>query len=201
VRDHDHRPQPGELTQAVARILRAERAGRDWTGDKTARRLGVSPSVLSRTEQGKYAITLDRLHALCTVLGITPADVLRRAQDELDQLPNVPRIEAPQRTADGATSGKQTGDWQHGASAYSASLCRCEVCTAAGTARKARDLAARLAARELVDGVLVAPGLRQHGTSNGYRNWGCRCLACFEANQRDMRRYRERRKAAAAEEA
>lgn len=90
--------------------------------------------------------------------------------------------------------------WEHGASAYSKSRCRCPVCTTANSERIARQLAERMAARKLVDGVLVASGVR-HGTSNAYRNWGCRCEPCSTFHKRDMRRYRARRKAgwAAAE--
>lgn len=37
----------------------------------------------------------------------------------------------------------------------------------------------------------------RHGTSNGYRNLGCRCEACKAANTEDQRRLREERRARA----
>lgn len=82
--------------------------------------------------------------------------------------------------------------WEHGASAYRSGLCRCPVCTGAQATRVARERAERFAARELVDGVLVSPVLRQHGTENGYMNWGCRCTLCSLARSRARQRRGDR---------
>lgn len=52
--------------------------------------------------------------------------------------------------------------------------------------------AKRLAARQLVNGKLVAPGA-PHGTWGGYTNWFCRCDRCRTANTAGMRSYLARK--------
>ena|SRR2546429_7867064 len=54
--------------------------------------------------------------------------------------------------------------------------CRCEVCRAANTARVAREKRRRKE-RPVPDHIA-------HGTLNTYKNYGCRCRACVERNNK-----------------
>lgn len=56
------------------------------------------------------------------------------------------------------------------------------------------DYHIRLSRRVLVDGRLIAPlPTHRHGITSTYVNWGCRCVACAEANAVAMARHRQRR--------
>ena len=54
--------------------------------------------------------------------------------------------------------------------------CRCEECRRDHTARAIEGRKRRV-------GRGLAPGDERHGTSNGYRNWGCRCQPCVGAGK------------------
>jgi hypothetical protein len=73
---------------------------------------------------------------------------------------------------------------EHGINGYVHYGCRCEICTAANTARIAAARARRLAR--------PVPS-RVHGTLNGYNNYGCRCERCTEAHSADLRDRRAKR--------
>jgi len=77
--------------------------------------------------------------------------------------------------------------YQHGASAYRNQqiACRCEICRNANTAYCKVEQAHR-AARLRDD-----PSLTEHGSLSTYRNWGCRCRPCIDANARKSASYRE----------
>jgi len=53
--------------------------------------------------------------------------------------------------------------------------------------------AQRFAARELIDGRLVAVKASQHGSATTYSNHGCRCQPCTDANIRRMQEYKRTR--------
>jgi len=65
--------------------------------------------------------------------------------------------------------------------------CQCEPCSAANKAHSAASAKRRrarwYARRALVNGVLVSPDVRQHGTTRAYKHFGCRCASCGEAER------------------
>lgn len=89
---------------------------------------------------------------------------------------------------------------KHGAAwTYNHHKCRCELCTAAGTAAQGKARRKRYSEREWVftthvqgctgedclwtcTRALVATKSPRHGTATIYRNWGCRCDDCTEAH-------------------
>ena len=73
---------------------------------------------------------------------------------------------------------------KHGGSGYRHG-CRCRVCRSA-------NAASSLAFTNNAD-LSKAP----HGTTQGYRRWGCRCDACCAASTEYQRGYRARKKASA----
>lgn len=73
----------------------------------------------------------------------------------------------------------------HGASAYAHSLCHCNICRTAHTARIAQRRAIR-ASRFVPEHVV-------HGASC-YKNWLCRCAICAAGNAAACKEYRQRRK-------
>jgi hypothetical protein len=69
--------------------------------------------------------------------------------------------------------------------------CRCVDCRTGHRRRVRRRRLKRLAARQLVDGRLVAPVPPAcHGTRSTYWNHGCRCVSCTAANAQSVRDYR-----------
>lgn len=70
------------MSAAVARNVAAERARARWTQADLAERLGVAPSTVSTWEVGKRVVGMDWLPALCRVLGVTMADLVRGADPE-----------------------------------------------------------------------------------------------------------------------
>lgn len=75
--------------------------------------------------------------------------------------------------------------------------CRCERCEEAHAAQVERDANpwkghyARYAERELIDDRWVHPRA-EHGTTNGYNNYGCRCAPCSEARSEEYREWWQR---------
>lgn len=68
--------------------------------------------------------------------------------------------------------------------------CRCAPCRRATTAYMRQRRQQRMDSRALVDGRLVAPvATEKHGHDATYRNWGCRCVPCTEANTAHVRRF------------
>lgn len=72
-----------EFSRAVGHVLRSERLQREWGLDRVARGAAIHITMLSRVERAVRPLDLDLLRTLCTVLDITPADVIQRAQDDL----------------------------------------------------------------------------------------------------------------------
>lgn len=72
--------------------------------------------------------------------------------------------------------------------------CRCERCEQAHAAQAERDAnsvpwnSARYAERELIGDRWVHPRA-EHGTPRGYKNYGCRCERCSEAQATDYREW------------
>lgn len=73
----------------------------------------------------------------------------------------------------------------HGADCYRNHRCRCEVCVEGNRADMRAARARRFAARQLIDGRLVAVDASRHGASTTYTNHGCRCGPCTTAATRD----------------
>lgn len=72
---------------------------------------------------------------------------------------------------------------RHSANAYKNGTCLCDVCRQAHTNHQRVVKRARFAAREDIDGVLIAVTVPEenHGRASTYRNYGCRCDACCAA--------------------
>jgi transcriptional regulator with XRE-family HTH domain len=70
------------FARAVAYALRAERLRRGWRLAEIGRQVELSPSQLSRLENGIRPLGMGRLVRLCAVLGVAPASVIETAQDE-----------------------------------------------------------------------------------------------------------------------
>lgn len=62
--------------------------------------------------------------------------------------------------------------------------------------RNLRNRRGRFAARQLIDGRLVAVAAAEHGSASTYVNHGCRCERCCTAHRAKMTRDRHRRRAA-----
>jgi hypothetical protein len=86
---------------------------------------------------------------------------------------------------------------RHSANAYKNGTCVCEVCRSAHTNEKRLVRRARYAAREDIDGTLIAVAVPEenHGRASTYRNYGCRCESCGAA---ESAKTVERRKREAA---
>lgn len=70
---------------------------------------------------------------------------------------------------------RDTAYFKHGASGYSNWGCRCDVCTAAHSAKMRRARQVRI--QKMLAGDPAVP----HGTASGYVSWGCRCDPCVAA--------------------
>jgi hypothetical protein len=74
--------------------------------------------------------------------------------------------------------------------------CRCDTCRAANTERVVRRQHERRAARQLINGRLVAPvPPHRHGLASTYVNWSCRCEPCTQAGAKRNAADRARRAA------
>lgn len=73
--------------------------------------------------------------------------------------------------------------------------CRCDACRDCNR-RRAKSRREHLRSlRKLVDGRWVTTiSIVQHGTTNAYENWQCRCVPCTEQHRIDMATYHELRK-------
>jgi len=74
----------------VGEIVRARRKARRLSQAELATQLGISQSRLSVIEQSPESLTLDRLIALCSVLGLTLA-----LQDTPSREPRAPKPTEP----------------------------------------------------------------------------------------------------------
>ena len=81
---------------------------------------------------------------------------------------------------------------KHGASAYRAGRCRCEICTAD---HHDRVMCERESRRQRLEAG-IAPSF-EHG-AYAYNNWGCRCEICTKANRAKSRAWYQQAKAAAS---
>jgi hypothetical protein len=82
--------------------------------------------------------------------------------------------------------------YQHGTySAYQQRKCRCDLCSAASAAYRKSRITALRTGREKVGGRLVHP-MAPHGTKNGYGNYGCRCVPCFNSQSEANRKRRQK---------
>jgi hypothetical protein len=82
----------------------------------------------------------------------------------------------------------------HGGNHYTNDQCRCDECRAAHAENVLGARARRWARRERVNGLLIAPGPRNHGGGSTYTNWGCQCQPCRTAhNAARARCYRKGR--------
>lgn len=67
--------------------------------------------------------------------------------------------------------------------------------TASRQRRNRRNRQARFAARQLIDGRLVAVNAKEHGSASTYTNHGCQCEPCRRAHRIRLARGAERRRA------
>jgi len=83
VNNGDGRPDVTRaFARAVGHVLRVQRQRWDWTLAEVGERVGLSVSVLCRTELGVRPLDVSRLVGLCAVLGVAPAQVIALAQAE-----------------------------------------------------------------------------------------------------------------------
>ena len=75
----------------------------------------------------------------------------------------------------------------HGTQSSYVGGCRCQECRTASAEHRKRHRAEKAAARQLVDGRMVAVAAPVHGSSSTYHNHFCRCAPCTEAASRDNR--------------
>lgn len=81
---------------------------------------------------------------------------------------------------------RATAAFKHGASGYTNWDCRCDICSAAHTAKLKKARESRIA--RMKAGSPDVP----HGTSSGYMSWNCRCDACMAASAADRARQPSR---------
>jgi len=70
------------LRSGAARVLLALRQKRGWTQGELAERSGICQSMLSRTERGQHALTLDDLTRLGKAFGMTAARLANKIVHE-----------------------------------------------------------------------------------------------------------------------
>lgn len=63
-------PQPNPPRSSPAQVLRALRAEQGWTLSDVSKRTGFTISTLSKIENGKMALTYDKMMRICTGLNI-----------------------------------------------------------------------------------------------------------------------------------
>lgn len=90
-------------------------------------------------------------------------------------------------------------DEKHGdVSTYNNWFCRCDPCTEDNTKAKLRRRAERWGERVFIpaegetEGYWYAPNAPKHGKSSTFRNWGCHCPPCFEAEKEEIRKFQGR---------
>lgn len=72
-RSPEYRKQHDRLApyREMARVVILGRAARGWTQKQLAGALGTTNTAVSRIESGRHAVSLDTLHNLAQVLGVT----------------------------------------------------------------------------------------------------------------------------------
>ena len=73
------------LQEATGRQIKAERAALGMTQAGLAERLGKDKQTVMRYENGKRDIPVDDLAVMAAVFGIGPIELLRRAQERIEQ--------------------------------------------------------------------------------------------------------------------
>lgn len=72
----------GPVTDYIAREFRAQKGRLELTNDKIAELSGVSKTTVQRAMQGKSAIAVEALVALCAALRLDVAKLVDEAQKE-----------------------------------------------------------------------------------------------------------------------
>ena len=73
------------LQEATGRQIKAERAALGMTQAGLAERIGKDKQTVMRYENGKRDIPVDDLAVMAAVFGIGPIELLRRAQERIEQ--------------------------------------------------------------------------------------------------------------------
>lgn len=73
------------MNQMVGRVLKEVRREKDFTSTRLAAESGVSYRFLMYVESGVKSLSVRTLIRLCGALGISPAEVLRRVEKELEK--------------------------------------------------------------------------------------------------------------------
>ena len=76
----------GVLSRALARVLRAAFEESNLTQTSLGEMIGVSQSQVSKYLLGKKALNIDELDAICTILGLDIAAVIRVAKSDAVQI-------------------------------------------------------------------------------------------------------------------
>ena len=77
----------GDLDSLVRKRIRALRTAQGWSLDELARRARLSPSTLSRIENGKRRIALDQLVALARAMDTTLDQLVETGTDDVVSSP------------------------------------------------------------------------------------------------------------------
>jgi transcriptional regulator with XRE-family HTH domain len=91
-------PEPS----GIGERLRTERQRKGMTVREIARRVGVSPSLISQIERGKVNPSVSTLWGLVTVLGLPMSELFSDVDTSPTQAPVVPAAQAGPATAPGA---------------------------------------------------------------------------------------------------
>lgn len=75
----------GRLSAAIAQVVRAEIAARDWTPAEFARRVDMPKTTAWRRVNGETSIDTDELDTFADVFGWTAQELIRRASETRDE--------------------------------------------------------------------------------------------------------------------
>lgn len=70
--------RPLNYTKRVMSAIRMARRVRDYSQEYMAISLGISQNAYSKLEAGKTPLTLDRLLAISSILGVTPEEIFMK---------------------------------------------------------------------------------------------------------------------------
>lgn len=72
-------------SDAVAALVRAERAHKDWTQLQMVKETGLSRSTYMRIESGEHIADASELARICAALGIRLSEFFRRVEERIPE--------------------------------------------------------------------------------------------------------------------
>ena len=82
-----------DLTEAISREIRAERARQRLSQREVYEAAGISRSTYVRIEGASRGIDVEQLIRICDAFGVATSDLVRRAEDSLESATHAPVIE------------------------------------------------------------------------------------------------------------